>query len=38
MEREDVIELGDASAETKGPVGHFVDASLGKAIPGLSDD
>ena len=39
MEREDdVIDLGTASAETKGPVGPKPDIGIGEVLPGLSDD
>lgn len=38
MDREDVIDLGVASDETKGPGGQYVDIGLGKATPGISDD
>lgn len=39
MEREDdVIELGAASVETKGPGGPLPDIGLGQFVPGLSDD
>lgn len=38
MEREDQIDLGTASIETKGHVGPIEDSELGKALPGLSDD
>ena len=38
MEREDVIDLGEASTETKGPAGPFVDQGLGKIHEGLNDD
>jgi len=37
MERK-VIELGEASAETKGPVGPIHDAKLGQVQTGLNDD
>ena len=39
MEREDeVVELGTASIETKGPKGNIPDVGLGQAFTGLSDD
>ncbi len=39
MEREDdVIELGVATAQTKGPGGMIPDGDLGQKTPGLSDD
>ena len=39
MEREnDVIDLGTASVETKGPFGPKPDIALGQVQPGLSDD
>lgn len=38
MEREDIIDLGEASVETKGGGSNLVDTGLGQAIPGLSDD
>jgi hypothetical protein len=39
MERTDeLIELGTASVETKGPVGHPKDESLGIPGLGLADD
>lgn len=34
----DVIDLGAATAETKGPVGPRADELAGKFIEGLSDD
>ena len=38
MERIDVIDLGEASVETKGPAGPINDTKLGQFVPGLSDD
>jgi hypothetical protein len=39
MEREDdVIDLGTASVETKGPFGPRPDIGLGQVHAGLSDD
>lgn len=39
MEREnDVIELGTASVETKGPRGDLPDIGLGQVFAGLTDD
>lgn len=43
MEREvdvraDVIELGAASVETKGPWGPYIDQKLGQVMAGLIDD
>ncbi|MGY2736614.1 benenodin family lasso peptide [Sphingomonas sp. UYP23] len=39
MERnDDVIELGAASIETKGPVGQITDAKLGLGATGLHQD
>ncbi|QDX25159.1 benenodin family lasso peptide [Sphingomonas suaedae] len=39
MEREnDVIELGTASIETKGPRGPEPDIGLGQVFAGLTDD
>lgn len=39
MERnQDVIELGAATAETRGNGGFLAEDVLGKIIPGLSDD
>jgi hypothetical protein len=39
MEREhDIIELGAATAETKGPGGPVEDGDQGIFLPGLSDD
>jgi len=39
MNREnDVVELGTASIETKGPKGNIPDVALGQALTGLSDD
>ena len=39
MEREDhIIELGTATAETKGPGGPVEDGDQGIFLPGLSDD
>jgi hypothetical protein len=37
-EDQEVIDLGAASIETKGPGGHFVDASLTQILPGLTDE
>ena len=34
----DVIELGAASVETKGPWGPYIDQRLGQVMTGLSDD
>lgn len=36
--RSDMIELGAASAETKGPNGPVTDYALGQILSGLSDD
>lgn len=38
MEREDVIDLGAASIETKGDAGPFGDVILTQLNPGLNDD
>lgn len=43
MEREhdavaDILDLGAASAETKGEAGIFTDDVLKRSTPGLSDD
>ena len=43
MEREnqvssDIVELGVASDETKGPVGNIADFQLGRTAMGLSDE
>ncbi|MGO4169925.1 benenodin family lasso peptide [Novosphingobium sp. YAF33] len=39
MEREDtVIDLGSATAETKGPIGQGNDLVLALEQPGLTDD
>ena len=38
MEHIDVIDLGEASVQTKGPAGPINDAKLGQFVPGLSDD
>jgi hypothetical protein len=39
MEREDdVIELGAASVETRGPRGDEPDIGLGQVLTGLTDD
>lgn len=39
MEREDnLIELGRATEETRGPVVGLKDEFIGQALPGLSDD
>lgn len=39
MEREtDIIELGAATVETKGPGGPVDDSDQGIFLPGLSDD
>jgi hypothetical protein len=39
MERDnDLIELGSASAETRGPVAGLKDEFIGQTLPGLSDD
>lgn len=38
MERNEVIELGKVSAETKGPGGPVEDLALGIFQAGLSDD
>ena len=35
--RPDVIELGAATVETKGPFGPITDHKLGQVAPGLSD-
>jgi len=35
---QEIIDLGAASDETKGPGGPFVDIGLGQLTPGLSDD
>lgn len=35
--RLDVIELGAATVETKGPFGPITDQRLGQVAPGLSD-
>ena len=35
---DEVIDLGAASAETKGPFGGRPDESLGQIVGGLSDD
>ncbi|WP_157081188.1 benenodin family lasso peptide [Novosphingobium naphthalenivorans] len=39
MEREDdLIDLGTASVETKGPAGPVEDFAIGQVLAGLSDD
>jgi len=39
MEREDdVIDLGTASVETKGPYNGTSDIAVGDLLPGLTDD
>ena len=38
MERNEVIELGVASTETRGLGGLYEEDVIGKATPGLSDD
>lgn len=39
MEREDdLIDLGTASVETKGPFGPIQDVANGQFLPGLADD
>lgn len=38
MNREDQIDLGIASEETKGPTGVPIDDALGQDSAGLSDD
>jgi hypothetical protein len=39
MEREDdVIDLGSASVETKGPFNGIGDVGIGNLLPGLTDD
>lgn len=35
---EDVIELGTATAETKGPFGQGIDEAKRQVLAGLSDD
>ena len=35
---DDVIDLGIASVETKGPFGREPDIGLGQGVPGLADD
>lgn len=35
---DDVIDLGEASTETKGPFGARPDETLGQIVGGLSDD
>ncbi|MGK6321368.1 benenodin family lasso peptide [Sphingomonas sp. DT-204] len=35
---EDIIDLGEASTETKGPFGARPDETLGQIVGGLSDD
>lgn len=34
----ELIDLGQASVETKGPKGNIPDVGLGQAFTGLSDD
>ena len=34
----DLIELGAASVETKGPTGQVLDTKLGQSAAGLNDD
>lgn len=36
--RSDLIDLGAATAETRGPVGIFTDERLGRETPGLSNE
>lgn len=39
MDREDdVIDLGTASLETKGPIGEKFDDELGRPVAGLADE
>ncbi|MBA4760906.1 benenodin family lasso peptide [Sphingomonas sp.] len=38
MEREDLIDLGVASVETKGPKGDFPDVGDGRILAGLTDE
>ena len=38
MERIDVIDLGEASVETKGPGGPINDGKLGQFVAGLNND
>jgi len=38
VQENDTIDLGAASAETKGPIGSGDDAVLAQKNPGLSDD
>lgn len=38
MERIDLIDLGEATVETKGPGGPINDGQLGQFVPGLGDD
>lgn len=38
MERNEVIELGTASLETKGLIGTDPDFAKGQSVPGLSED
>lgn len=39
MKREDdVIELGAASLDTRGPGGDFPDLGVGQKMPGLADE
>jgi hypothetical protein len=37
-EEQEVIDLGAASIETKGPGGQFVDTLLRAILPGLTDE
>lgn len=36
--RDDIVDLGVASIETRGAGGPFVEDVIGKLTPGLSDD